>query len=79
MLEWTSKIGAQEAHVGQELMYVLNDRDRIKAADAQIQSDLLESQTELAQAQAQVTALQQEVDALKAQLAGSQPPLVPTP
>ncbi len=79
MLEWTSKIGVQEAHVGQELMYVLNDRDRIKAADAQTQSDLLESQTELAQAQAQVTALQQEVDALKAQLAALQPPPVPTP
>jgi hypothetical protein len=79
MLEWTTKIGVQEAHVGQELMFVLNDRDRIKAADAQTQSDLLESETELAQAQAQVTELQQQVDALKAQLAALQPPAVPHP
>jgi hypothetical protein len=79
MLEWTSKIGVQEAHVGQELMFVLNDRDRIKADDAKNQSDLLESQTELAQAQAQVTELQQQVDALKAQLAALQPPAMSQP
>ncbi len=65
MLEWTSKIGVQEAHVGQELLFVLKDRERIKG--------------ELAQAQASVTSLQQQVDALKAQLAAMQPPPEPHP
>lgn len=65
MLEWTSKIGVQEAHVGQELLFVLNDRMRIQAA--------------LAQAQSNEAALQQEVDALKAQLAALQTPPVPQP
>lgn len=63
MLEWTSKIGVQEAHVGQELLFVLNDREHLKAA--------------LAQAQANVASLQQQVDTLKAQLAALQHPPVP--
>ena len=79
MLEWTSKIGVQEAHVGQELLFVLNDRDRIKAADDQTQAQLKDTQAALAQAQLNVATLQQQVNALKAQLAALQTPPVPHP
>ncbi len=79
MLEWTSKIGVQEAHVGQELLFVLKDRDRIKAADDQAQAQLKDTQAALAQAQLNVAALQQQVNALKAQLAALQTPPVPHP
>ena len=79
MLEWTSKIGVQEAHVGQELLFVLNDRARIQAADDQAQAQLKDAQAALAQAQSNEAALQQQVDALKAQLAALQPPPVPHP
>ena len=52
MLEWTSKIGVQEAHVGQELLFVLKDRERIQAGRRQADAPTAQSNEDQPRAQA---------------------------
>ena len=50
MLEWTKKLGVKQANVGQELLFVLQDRAKTHAALSQNQSTVALLQQQLAAA-----------------------------
>lgn len=65
LLEWTKARGVFEGYIGQELLYVLQDRAKAPA--------------DLKQAQSDVASLQKQIEDLKAQLAGTKQAPTPTP
>lgn len=60
VLEWTTPLGVkQAAHVGQELLFVIQDRAKTQATLNQAQSDIASLQTEIATLKTQLASTQQ--------------------